>query len=95
MVGMECGTNGGVILVLPDTVLLLGADAEVQMFGTTGPRILGPHELVLQAQEATEITVYIKEDFKRHGLLQSTKTPEGGQGCGVVLGTGVDPETRR
>jgi hypothetical protein len=50
--------------------------------------------LFCKPKQAGEITAYIKEDFKRHGLLRSTKTPEGGQGRGVVLGTGVDLEAR-
>jgi hypothetical protein len=44
--------------------------------------------------EAEEIARFIKEDFRRHGLLRSTKTLEGGQLRGVILGTGVDLAAR-
>ena len=50
--------------------------------------------LFCKPQQAGPIAKYIKEDFRRHGLLRSPKTPEGGQESGVVLGTGVDLRAR-
>jgi hypothetical protein len=50
--------------------------------------------LFCKPKQAGPIEAYIKEDFRRHGLLRSPKTPEGGQENGVVLGTGVDLRAR-
>ena len=50
--------------------------------------------LFCRKNEAEEITHFIKEDFRRHGLLRSTKTTEGGPLRGVILGTGVDLAAR-
>ena len=44
--------------------------------------------------KAEEIARSIKEDFRRHCLLRSTKTLEGGQLQGVILGMGVDLAAR-
>ena len=50
--------------------------------------------LLCTTNEAEQIAGFIKEDSRRHGSLQSTKTPEGGQLRGIILGTGVDLAAR-
>lgn len=62
--------------------------------GLQGLSYFDVYNLFCKPRKAQGIAAFIKEDFKRHGLMRSTRTPEGEQTKGIILTSGVDLEAR-